>query len=94
VAFSKLISTFTFFSHFIPISIFSSFDSITCNFISNFFFWISKLSLTFPKAIISFLFAEVNILLFDFSILIFNFSSNIFVIILVDAPVSIIILTS
>ncbi len=42
----------------------------------------------------SFLFADVKILLFGSSIGIFNFCNKIFVIILVDVPVSIIILTS
>src|SRR6266508_90530 len=94
VSFSKLISTLTFFSHFIPIKTFSSFDSITCNLIGNFFSWISKLSLTFPKAIMSFPFADVKILLLGSSNWVFNFSNKVFVIILVDAPVSIITLTS
>src|SRR6266498_1101105 len=94
ISFSKLISALTFFNHFIPIKTFFSFDSITCNLISNFFSWISKLSLTFPKAIMSFLFADVKILLLGSSIWVFNFSNRIFVIILVDAPVSIITLTS
>src|SRR6266542_935170 len=94
ISFFKLISALTFFNHFIPIKTFSSFDSITCNLISNFFSWISKLSLTFPKAIMSFPFAEVNILLLDSFILIFNLSNKVFVIILVDAPVSIITLIS
>src|SRR6266498_3990396 len=68
ISFSKLISALTFFNHFIPIKTFSSFDSITYNLISNFFSWISKLSLTFPKAIMSFPFADVKILLLDSSI--------------------------
>src|SRR6266498_4050117 len=94
ILFSKLISALTFFNHFIPIKTFSSVDSITCNLIGNFFSWISKLSLTFPKAIISFLFADVKILLLSSSIWVFNFSNKIFVIILVDASISIITLTS
>src|SRR6266540_3247774 len=94
ISFSKLISALTFFNHFIPIKTFSSFDLITCNLIGNFFSWISKLSLTFPKAIISFLFSDVKILLLGSSIWVFNFSNKVFVIILVDAPVSIITLTS
>src|SRR6266540_6491942 len=81
VSFSKLISALTFFNHFIPIKTFSSFDSITCNLIGNFFSWISKLSLTFLKAIMSFLFADVKILLLGSSIWVFNFSNKVFVII-------------
>src|SRR6266498_1159239 len=94
ISFSKLISALTFFNHFILIKTFFSFNSITCNLIGNFFSWISKLSLIFPKAIISFPFAEVNILLLDSSILIFNLSNNFFVIILVNALVSIMTSTS
>src|SRR6266496_3624222 len=94
ISFSKLISALTFFNHFIPIKTFFSFDSITCNLIGNFFFWISKLSLTFPKAIMSFSFADVKILLLGSSIGIFNFRNRVFVIILVDALVSIITLIS
>src|SRR6266542_2976599 len=94
VSFSKLISALTFFSHFIPIKIFSSFDSITCNLIGNFLSWILKLSLTFSKAIMSFPFVEVKILLLGSSIGVFNFRNRVFVIILVDVPVSIITLTS
>src|SRR6266540_1398465 len=94
VSFSKLISALTFFSHFIPIKTFSSFDLITCNLIDNFFSWISKLSLTFPKAIMSFPFADVKILLLGSSIGIFNFCNKVFVMIFVNALVSIITLTS
>src|SRR6266498_3074888 len=94
ISFSKLISALTFFNHFILIKTFFSFDSITCNLIGNFFFWISKLILTFPKAIMSFPFANMKILLLGSSIWVFNFSNRVFVIILVDAPVSIIMLTS
>ncbi len=94
VSCSKLILTFIFFSHFIPISIFFSFDSITYSLIDNFFFWISKLRLIFPKAIIFFPFAKVNILLLSFSILIFSFSNRFLVMILVDISVLIITLTS
>jgi len=42
----------------------------------------------------SFPFADVKILLLGSSIWVFNFSNKVFVIILVDAPVSIITLTS
>src|SRR6266511_4214548 len=94
ISFSKLISALIFFNHFIPIKTFSSFDSIICNLIGNFFSWISKLSLTFTKAIMSFPFAKVKILLLGSSIGVFNFRNRVFVIILVDAPVSIITLTS
>src|SRR6266540_4209700 len=94
ISFFKLISALTFFNHFIPIKTFSSFDSITCNLIGNFFSWILKLSLTFLKAIMSFPFTNMKILLLDSSIWVFNFSNRIFVIILVDASVSIITLTS
>src|SRR6266542_4817771 len=94
ISFSKLISALTFFNHFILIKTFSSVDSITCNLISNFFSWISRLSLTFSKAIMFFPFADIKILLLDSSIGVFNFCNRIFVIILVDAPVSIITLTS
>src|SRR6266511_727991 len=94
VSFFKLISALTFFNHFISIKTFSSFDSITCNSIGNFFSWISKLSLTFPKAIMSFPFSKIKILLLGSSIGIFNFHNRVFVIILVDVPVSIITLTS
>ncbi len=94
VSFSKLILALTFFSHFIPIKTFSSFDSITCSLIGNFFSQILKLSLTFSKAIMSFPFADVKILLLGSSIGVFNFYNRVFVIILVDAPVSIITLTS
>src|SRR6266540_5331329 len=86
ISFSKLISALTFFNHFIPIKTFSFFVSITCNLISNFLSWISKLSFTFPKAIMSFPFAEIKILLLGSSIEVFNFLNRIFVIILVDAP--------
>src|SRR6266545_5102033 len=94
ISFSKLISALTFFNHFIPIKTFSSFDSITCNLIGNFFSWISKLSLTFPKAIMSFPFADVKILLLGSSIRVFNLSNKVFAIMLVDTPVSIITLIS
>src|SRR6266542_1401870 len=94
ISFSKLISALTFFNHFIPIKTFSSFDSITCNLIGNFFSWILKLSLTFPKAIMSFPFADVKILLLGSSIWVFNFSNKIFVILLVYVSVLIITLTS
>src|SRR6266540_3402116 len=86
--------SYLFFIHFILIKTFSSFDSITCNLIGNFFSRISKLSLTFPKAIMSFPFADVKILLLGSSIGVFNFYNRIFVIILVDALVLIITLTS
>src|SRR6266542_461671 len=94
VSFSKLILALTFFNHFILIKTFSSIDSIIYNLIGNFLSWISKLSLTFPKAIMFFPFAEVKILLLDSSIGVFNFHNRVFVIILVDASVSIITLTS
>src|SRR6266545_4941981 len=94
VSFSKFISAFILFNHFISIKTFSSFDSITCNLIGNFFSWISKLSLTFSKAIMSFLFADVKILLLGSSIGVFNFYNRVFVIILIDASLSIITLTS
>src|SRR6266542_1451846 len=68
ISFSKLISALTFFNHFILIKTFFSFNSITCNLIGNFFSWISKLSLIFPKAIMSFSFADVKILLLSSSI--------------------------
>src|SRR6266542_5119100 len=81
ILFSKLISALTFFNHFISIKTFSSFDSITYNLIGNFFSWISKLNLTFPKAIMSFPFAKIKILLLGSSIGIFNFHNRVFVII-------------
>ncbi len=86
--------SFYFFQPFYIYEDFPFFDSITYNLISNFLFQISKLRLTFPKAIISFLFTNVNILLLDSFILTFNLSNKVLIIILVDVSVLIIILIS